>query len=48
MTVDRPYRAALSGAAAMAELDRGSGTQFDADVIGALFTTLDAPIAQAA
>lgn len=29
MTSDRPYRAALSSAAALAEIERGAGTQFD-------------------
>jgi diguanylate cyclase (GGDEF)-like protein len=48
MTEERPYRAALSRPEAIAELERGSGTQFDADVVGALLATLAAPVAQAA
>ncbi|MBC7107138.1 MAG: diguanylate cyclase, partial [Firmicutes bacterium] len=34
MTVDRPYRRALSLSEAMAELQRGAGTQFDPEVVG--------------
>jgi putative nucleotidyltransferase with HDIG domain len=36
MTSDRPYRRALSLAAALDELKRGAGTQFDAEVVGCL------------
>jgi len=36
MTSDRPYRRALSVAAAMGELRRGAGTQFDAEVVATL------------
>jgi HD-GYP domain-containing protein (c-di-GMP phosphodiesterase class II) len=36
MTTDRPYRDALSVEAALAELRRCSGTQFDPDVVDAL------------
>ena len=36
MTNDRPYRAALSHADAVAELEKNSGTQFDPDVVEAL------------
>jgi putative nucleotidyltransferase with HDIG domain len=36
MTSDRPYRRALSLEAALTELRRGSGTQFDAEVVGCL------------
>jgi diguanylate cyclase (GGDEF)-like protein/putative nucleotidyltransferase with HDIG domain len=36
MTLDRPYRAALSHEQAIAELLRHSGTQFDPDVVTAL------------
>jgi HD-GYP domain-containing protein (c-di-GMP phosphodiesterase class II) len=36
MTSDRPYRRALSVAAALDELRRGSGTQFDGEVVGCL------------
>jgi diguanylate cyclase (GGDEF)-like protein/PAS domain S-box-containing protein len=34
MTVDRPYRRALSVAAALEELRRGAGTQFDPEIVG--------------
>src|SRR5258707_1428069 len=36
MTSDRPYRRALSPDAAIQELSRGAGTQFDADVAACL------------
>jgi HD-GYP domain-containing protein (c-di-GMP phosphodiesterase class II) len=36
MTSDRPYRAAMPHAEAMAELTRNSGTQFDPEVVQAL------------
>jgi putative nucleotidyltransferase with HDIG domain len=36
MTSDRPYRRALSVEAALKELRRGAGTQFDAAVVGCL------------
>jgi putative nucleotidyltransferase with HDIG domain len=36
MTSDRPYRRALSIDAAIRELKRGAGTQFDADVVACL------------
>ena len=36
MTSDRPYRRALPVAAALNELERGAGTQFDADVVRCL------------
>jgi HD-GYP domain-containing protein (c-di-GMP phosphodiesterase class II) len=36
MTTDRPYRSALPLEEALAELRRGSGTQFDPDVVTAL------------
>jgi len=36
MTSDRPYRRALSMEAALDELRRGAGSQFDADVVGCL------------
>jgi diguanylate cyclase (GGDEF)-like protein/putative nucleotidyltransferase with HDIG domain len=42
MTADRPYRGALTEADARAELERGSGTQFDADVVEAFLRVLDA------
>ena len=34
MTSDRPYRHAMSSADAIAELRRGSGTQWDPDLVG--------------
>jgi diguanylate cyclase (GGDEF)-like protein len=48
MTEERPYRAALGRPEAIAELERGSGTQFDADVVAALLAVIAAPVAQAA
>jgi HD-GYP domain-containing protein (c-di-GMP phosphodiesterase class II) len=41
MTADRPYRRALAEAEARAELVRGAGTQFDADVVSAFLRVLD-------
>jgi HD-GYP domain-containing protein (c-di-GMP phosphodiesterase class II) len=38
MTLDRPYRWALSCDDAAEELERHRGTQFDGDVIDALLT----------
>lgn len=38
MTADRPYRAALATAAALVELRRHAGTQFDPDVVRAFET----------
>jgi diguanylate cyclase (GGDEF)-like protein len=40
MTSDRPYRAALPLEAALAELERHAGTQFDAAVVAALLREL--------
>ncbi|MDQ2984682.1 MAG: HD domain-containing protein [Actinomycetota bacterium] len=40
MTSDRSYRRAMSVGDAVAELRRGSGTQFDPRVVAALETTL--------
>jgi HD-GYP domain-containing protein (c-di-GMP phosphodiesterase class II) len=48
MTEDRPYRSALPRAEAIAELERGSGTQFDPAVVDALLDVLAAPVAQPA
>ncbi len=42
MTTDRPYRRALPLAAAVAELERGAGTQFDPVVVAALRTIVRA------
>jgi HD-GYP domain-containing protein (c-di-GMP phosphodiesterase class II) len=41
MTTDRPYRAALPLEDALAELRRGSGTQFDPNVVTALLSVVD-------
>jgi len=35
MTTDRPYSAAISADAAISELQRHSGTQFDPEVVAA-------------
>jgi len=49
MTLDRPYRAALSRQQALAELVRHSGSQFDPDVVDALLAAEDiGPMATAA
>ena len=48
MSEDRPYRSALPRAEAIAELERGSGTQFDPAVVDALLDVLAAPVAQPA
>jgi HD-GYP domain-containing protein (c-di-GMP phosphodiesterase class II) len=40
MTTNRPYRAALPVADAVAELERCSGSQFDPDIVDALLRTL--------
>ena len=42
MITDRPYRAGMSHADAVAELRRCSGTQFDPQVVDALIAELDA------
>ena len=41
LTTDRPYRAALSGPAALTELIRCAGTQFDLDVVNAFRLALE-------
>jgi HD-GYP domain-containing protein (c-di-GMP phosphodiesterase class II) len=46
MTTDRPYRKALSFEAAMGEIRRNSGTQFDAKIVEAFFDSLDDPAFQ--
>jgi putative nucleotidyltransferase with HDIG domain len=48
MTLDRPYRRAMSVGAAIAELERHSGRQFDPTVVGALLDVLAVPAAHAA
>jgi len=40
MTSDRPYRKAMGHEDAIAELRAGAGSQFDADVVGALIAEL--------
>jgi HD-GYP domain-containing protein (c-di-GMP phosphodiesterase class II) len=45
MIADRPYRASLSPAAAMRELERCSGSQFDPVVVEAFRETLGEPFA---
>ena len=40
MTNDRPYRKAMTHDEALAELERGSGTQFDPVVVQALKSVL--------
>jgi putative nucleotidyltransferase with HDIG domain len=44
MTKTRPYRAALMHEAALAELERHSGTQFDPDVVEALIEYVRIPV----
>ena len=48
MTLDRPYRRAMSAADAVAELLRHSGGQFDPTVVGALLEEIAVPVARAA
>ena len=43
MVTDRPYRRAMSRAAALRELERCAGTQFDAAVVDAFRTVLTQP-----
>ena len=43
MTIDRPYRKALTAAEARDELRRVSGTQLDPQVVATFFTILDRP-----
>ncbi len=43
MTSDRPYRPAMSGSQARAELLAGAGSQFDERVVAALLQELDEP-----
>ncbi len=40
MTADRPYRQAMSAPAAVEQLERGAGTQFDAAVVDAFIRAL--------
>ena len=40
MTTDRPYRAALDPREALAELAKGSGTQFDPEIVRAFVSCL--------
>jgi HD-GYP domain-containing protein (c-di-GMP phosphodiesterase class II) len=46
MTTDRPYRKALSFEAAIGEIRRNSGTQFDAKIVEAFFVALEDPAFQ--
>jgi len=48
MTADRSYRLSIGARAAREELERGSGTQFDARVVQALFDVLDRDSVRAA
>jgi len=48
MTADRSYRLSIGTRAAREELERGSGTQFDARVVQALFDVLDRDSVRAA
>ena len=41
MIAERPYRSGMPAGEARAELLRGAGTQFDADVVDAFLRTLD-------
>lgn len=43
MTSDRPYRTALSRSIATEEIRRGSGTQFDPDVVNAFLRAMGVP-----
>jgi hypothetical protein len=43
MTSDRPYRKALSREAAVQEITRGAGTQFDPQVVKAFLAVLESP-----
>jgi len=47
MTSDRPYRKALDPAIALAELQRGRGTQWDPEVVDAFAATLPGAISDA-
>ena len=42
MTTDRPYRPRMSFAAAIKEIEKNSGTQFDPDVCAAFLRYRDA------
>jgi HD-GYP domain-containing protein (c-di-GMP phosphodiesterase class II) len=46
MLADRPYRRALHPIVARQELTRGAGSQFDSDVVEALLTALEPPLAR--
>jgi HD-GYP domain-containing protein (c-di-GMP phosphodiesterase class II) len=42
MTLDRPYRKAMSQAEALRERGRGAGTQFDPHLVELFITTIEA------
>ena len=44
MTTDRPYRTAMTPAAAREEILRGSGSQFDPTIVPAFLAGLDADV----
>ena len=46
MTTDRPYRKAMSFHAAIEEIQRNSGTQFDPQIVEAFLASLDDPLFQ--
>jgi len=45
MVADRPYRAGLPAEHARAELARGAGTQFDAEIVSSFLRALGSPLA---
>jgi HD-GYP domain-containing protein (c-di-GMP phosphodiesterase class II) len=45
MTSDRPYRPAMSHAAAMAEIKRNRGVQFDPQIVDAFESAMANPVA---
>jgi HD-GYP domain-containing protein (c-di-GMP phosphodiesterase class II) len=48
MTRERPYRPAMSGEEAIAEMGRYAGSQFDGAVVDALVRSLDRAVAGSA
>jgi two-component system cell cycle response regulator len=47
MRSDRPYRTAMHPVLARQELNRGAGSQFDANVVDALLSAVEPPLAEA-